>query len=218
MTRTMRLIAALLVMGTSLPLAWSDPEEPATVRLDRPGLVCEMTFEDGAKFTLTSEGARLKAGTYWLKSLRFLKKDDKGRLWELRSVGALRYMQVLIVDAGQDKIIQPGPPIRFAVGAQQGKGDQAGTVGLSVRAFGRYSEGYHLGATPVGKRPQPPAFRIVSESGKTLHAGKFDVIRGGAGTARWNLPRRFKGKYKIELQPYMGPFEWVTPQQTLEIK
>jgi len=191
--------------------------KPAIVKLTKPDVTLEITFEDGRKLVVTPKGAPLNAGTYWVKSVSLFKKDKDGRTWELRGVGNLGNMEVVIVDEGQEKILDMGPPIGFYAGAGQDK-NKLDTLGIRLNVVGRYGEGYLPEAFLDARRQEPPAFRIVSADGKTVFADRFPGTSTNSASYAWKMPRGLAGKFKLEIKPEIGPFEWATNAGEFEIE
>ena len=202
----MALAAALLLLFAHAAPAAS--KAPATLKLTRDDLTAHITFENKQKLKVTSRGTRLKAGTYWVKSVRVFKKDEKKRIWGLHGMEALGTMKTITVAAGQEKILDCGPPINFHLWARQGKDAERHLVKMTLSAVGRYGEIYWPGAFLGRKKPPAPTFRIVDEDDKLLHSGKFKVAASGRCSYSWRFPPGFKGKFKIELKPTLGPFKW----------
>jgi len=204
-----RIPCLLALLATVSPLAVGASTKPATLKLATAmgDVTLELQFEKGGKLNVTSKGTPVRAGTYWVKSLRLYKKDEKGRVWELRADKGLGSMKNLTVAPGQEKVLLLGPIITMRLGARQGKGAAANVVNLRLVAFGVASEVYFPGAYLRGKRPPAPTFKITDEDGNTLHTGRFDVA-GNACRYEWRIPAGFKGRFDIEIKPTMGPFKW----------
>jgi len=201
--------ASALVVTTCLVVAAAS-REPATVKLVDETVTLFITFDNNRTLKVTSKGTKLPAGTHWIKSLRFTKEDEKGRTWELRTCGErLGGVKNITVASGQEKIIDPGPPIALHLWCKQGDPPNDGEVTLTFTAVGKYDAVYYPGAFLYGKRPPAPVFRIITESGKTVHQGRFDVTESNGGCRYvWRRPPGFKGKYKVEVKCSFGPFEY----------
>ncbi len=199
-------LAALVLL---VPVIRAAPKKPALLKLASimEDITLEIKFENNTKLKVTAKGTPIRPGTYWVKSLRLHKKDEKGRMWELRSAKGLGSMKNITVARGQEKVLLLGPTITMRLGARQGKGANAGVVNIRLVAFGVASEVYFPGAYLRGKRGPAPSFKITDEDGKTLHTGRFNVA-GNACRYEWRIPGGFKGRFNIELKPSMGPFKW----------
>jgi hypothetical protein len=191
--------------------------QPATVKVTKPDVTLEITFEDGRKLVVAPKGTPLKAGTYWVKSFSISRKDKDGRTWELRSTKILSNMQVIIVEEGQETILDLGPPILFVgwLGQEPNKPD---ILHIRCLALGRYAEGYFPGAFLLGKRPPLPTFRVLDAAGKTVLADRFSAAKDNEASYMWTIPRGLTGKLQLEIQPVMGPFEWTVKPAEFEIK
>jgi hypothetical protein len=109
------------------------------------------------------------------------------------------------VEEGQEKVLDPGPPVVFHLMGWRGSLDKP--VNITLTAKGKYDEVYYPGAWLGNQQPQPPAFQIVDEQGKVLQEGRFTYARG-TSTYPWTPPKGFAGKYKVMIKPALGPFEW----------
>jgi len=194
--------------------------EPTTLKLAdvMEDTALELKFENGMKVTVTTKGTRIPPGTYWVKSLRLFKKDEKGRVWEMRCTGDFGSLKNITVAAEQEKVLLLGPTIALRLGARRGEGTEASIVRVRLSAAGVASESYFPGAHLNGRRAPAPTFRITDEDGKALAAGRFEVS-GNTCTYDWYIPRGYKGRYNIEIEPTLGPFKWgVQRASTFEIE
>ncbi|HUU42598.1 MAG TPA: hypothetical protein VMX57_02405, partial [Planctomycetota bacterium] len=58
-------------------------------------------------------------------------------------------------------------------------------------------------------RPPAPVIRFVTEDGKTLHEARVNVSEtSGACRYVWKIPPGFKGKYKVDIKAWFGPYEY----------
>lgn len=186
-------------------------KKPATLKLApvMEGITLEVKFENRLKLNVTTKGTRIAPGTYWVKSLRLFKKDKKGRIWEMRCTERFGSYKTITASAGQEKVLLLGPMFALRLFARQGKGANANIVNVRLSAAGVASESYYCGGYLNGKRAPAPLFKITTEEGKTLAAGRLKAS-GDFCTYTWHPPRGFKGSYRIEIKPTMGPFEWAT--------
>jgi hypothetical protein len=115
---------------------------------------------------------------------------------------------MLMVEAEQDKVIDPGPPISFQGWCRQMDPPDQETVTLGFTAHGRYGEVYWPGAFLGGKRPPAPMFKLTAEDGKVLFTAPFNVEKSGQCKYAWRIPKGWKGKYRIEISASFGPFEY----------
>ena len=214
-----RLIAtvALACLTAGVALA----AKPATVRLTAEGLIAEFVLEKAPKLVVTTKGTPLAPGNYTIKALSVFKKDDKGKVWELRyAVPADAAGATLIVDEGQDKIVDPGPPVSFQGWCRQMDPPNQASVRLGFGCHGRYGGLLVQPMAFLGGRLAPgPAFKLVTPEGKVIHQAAFAVASTGGLPYDWK-PGVFKGKYKIEIAATFGPFEWKqsSPDTLFEVK
>lgn len=202
-------------------------KKPTILRLKDDGIVAEFTIEGKGKLSVTSKGIPLPAGTYTIKAISILKKDDKGKTWELRTVsnddagkadksgnlrsaGRLGSLDTLIIDEGQEKVINPGPPLNFKCSGRQSTQNRSQVV-IGARLQGQYSEQYYPWAFQSGRAGAVPTFHIVAEDGKVLYTGKFDVAKEGLCQATW-LPGSWKGKYSVTIDADLGPYQYSVSQ------
>jgi hypothetical protein len=224
MKRSVCVVGALVLAALAVPGSLRGagkpapgPGKPAMVRVPKGDVAVELTFEDGGRLVVTSKGSPLSAGTHWVKSLSMFKKDKGGRRWELRGVGNLGNAQVVIVDEGQDKVLDMGTPVGFYAGANQDAG-KLENLNIQFSLSGRYGEGYLPEAFVDGVRQSPAAFRILTADGKTAFADRFAPATGNTASYVWKMPRGLSGKFKLELKPDIGPFEWSTNAGEFEVK
>jgi len=197
--------SAVLIAAVALGL-WAAPREPATVKIVRDDLVMVVTLDNGTKLKVTTKGTPLAAGTHFVKSVQFYKKDEKGRVWELRSTDRLGGIKAITCSSGQEKILDPGPPIVWHLWAKRGEGASADKVNINISAVGQYNAVYYNAAYLGRKHGPPPVLRLVGEDGKVLYTAQFPF--GGSVRHTWQIPAGFKGKYKVDIQPTLGPFKW----------
>ena len=214
----------LLVLTTAvlLAVAVAYAAKPASVRLIGEGLVAQFLLDKGGRLTVTEKGTPLPAGTYTIKALSVFKKDEKGKVWEVRycittgeEAGA-----TLIVDAEQDKVVDVGPPVSIQGWTRQGDPPKQENVRFGFGAHGRFGR---LLVQPMaflgGRAAPPPTFKVVTLDGKVIHQGVFAVNSSGAMNYDWK-PGAFKGKYKLQITATFGPFEWsqANPNTEFEVK
>lgn len=209
-----------LIMGVCLIVGafstvWSAPEESATIKLTDDDVKLEVTFKDGGKMLLTDKPQKIKPGTHLVKSLRLFKKDEKGRVWELRCAKQLSTLGTITVAPRQSKIIDTGKkPIHFDYFIWPNT--RSGTLHVLFRftARGGYGEVYYPGAFRGRKRPPMPAYRITDENGKILAEGRLEHnAESDVGLYSWPVPKGLTGNCKIEIKPTMGPFDWEPPSK-----
>ena len=210
-----RVLAPMVLAALLTPPA-RGAGNPAIVKLTKPDVTCEIVFEDGKKLVVTPKGAPLNEGTYWVKSLSLFKKDKDGQTWEMRAVGNLTNVQVIIVEEGQEKILDLGPPIAFHGGVSQPK-DKPDILAIQLSVLGRYGEGYLPQAYVGGGRRSPPMFRILTADGKKVFEDRFAATTTNSLHYEWTIPRGLTGKFKLEIQPDIGPFEWVVGVDAFDI-
>ena len=213
--KTICITVALMLVAT---VVFCAPKKSATLKLTAKNVVLEMTLNSGRKLRVTTKGTKIPAGTHFVKSLRLLKKDKKNRLWEMRSAGTLQTLKTITVAAGQEKILDTGGRISFKYFIWPNKRSGKLQVLFRITCQGGYGEVYYPGAYLKGKRPQMPAYRITSDTGKVLASGRLALMPSGLGKYSWPVPKGLTGKCKIEIKPTMGPFDWGSSSSTFSPK
>jgi hypothetical protein len=205
------LVAALLA-GT---LIWAQAK-PTTIRIVGEDVVAQIEFERGVKMSLSSKPSPIKPDTYWTQSLSLFKKDDKGRAWELRGNGVFGSLANVTVEAEQDKVLLLGKPVAVVVEAKPAE-DPAGTkvLAVSVAVRGLSSETFFPGAFADGRQMTMPNVTIKDEAGKTLASGRCEMREKRYAWFAWRYPAGFKAKYDVDVEVFMGPFEF-KPTKTIE--
>jgi len=211
--------AVLAVLVTACVAAQADAAEPATVKLTTDDAVLEVTFEDGEKLVVTSRGTPLAPGTWFVKSLRLLRKDKRGRAWELRCNKQLSTLKSITVAAGQEKVLDTGcKPIHFDYFIWPRMRDGELRILFRFAAQGGYGEVYYPGASLGRNVPPMPAYRITDGEGKVLAEGRLKHETNDVGTFDWIVPKGLTANCKIEIRPVMGPFEWGPESKEFEPK
>ena len=212
MRKTGRILAVVLGVTTLALAVWA-AGKAATVRIVAEDLVLVVTFEDRSTLRVTTKGTPLKAGEYWVKNYSFFKKDDKKGLWEIRCLHNVGSMKTIMVTEGQDKVIDPGPPLRLRLYVRQGKGEKSDTVGISFSMIGKYSEIYQPYAFKGKRKPRPPVVMVKNLEGKVLHKAAMNVDANGACRNEWKFGA-FKGKFTLDWEFDLGPFEYLYNEKT----
>ena len=235
----MKRTAIWVTLGLGV-LAAAAAGKGATVTLKEEGVTLELVRESGPRVAITSKGTTLKAGTHNFKSLRLLKPDDKGRVWEMRFQGDMATCSLnnITLDEGQDKVITEVEPVTFQCALWQWPADvkKQKTVLMRFTVAGRHSETYYPGAFLKGEKPPLPEYRVLDEKGRVIGAGrvpdngaetkappmegKLAPMHAAAATFQWDwiVPAGFTGKFTLELTPVMGPFQWKTSGTAGEVK
>jgi hypothetical protein len=182
-------------------------KKPTILRLKRADITAELTLNNGRKITVTPTGTPVTPGTYIVKTLSIFKKDEKGKVWELRGTEKLGGINMLSIDEGQDKIIDPGPPVSYQ-GWSRPDPQMHDKINMRFFLYGRYNEQYYPSAYLNGQPAPPPTFRVVATDGKVLAADKFTITKESTLDYIW-FAKGWKGKYKIELTPNLGPFDYI---------
>ena len=182
--------------------------KPATLRIVADDVVASIEFERGVKVTLTSKPTPVRPDTYWTKSIRLSRKDDKGRTWELRSTDVFGSLANVTVDAEQEKVLLLGKPVGVIVEGKPAE-DPPGVhvVSVSVKVVGISGEEFLPGAFLDGKMTLPNA-AIKDEAGRVLASGRCEMREGRYGWFTWKHPPGWEGKFDVEVQVFMGPFEY----------
>jgi len=201
--------ALVLLMLTGIPAASAAAKKPASVKLLRDDLTAVITLDSGKTLKITSKGIKLAPGTYFVKSIGILKKDQKKRTWQLRSIpNRLGGMKTITVAAEQEKILDLGPPLNLHGWCRQGDPPKTDTVNITFTTHGRYGVIYYPGAYRGKKPPPVPVFRLLTPDGTKIHEGRFTVTASNGGCRYVWKPGRFKGKYMIEIKASFGPYKY----------
>lgn len=203
------LVSSLMLAAVFIAADKPEPVKPATVKMKRADIVAEITLDNGRKLTISGTPTPVTPGTYTVKALSIYKKDEKGKVWELRGLSDLGGLNMFAVDPGQDKVIDAGPPASFQGWARPDPGDKT-TVRMRFSLKGRSNEGYYPSAYVNGVAAPPAAFRLVSSDEKVLLEDKFTISKTGDFEYVWHT-KGWRGKYKIEIKPNLGPFDYVWP-------
>ncbi len=209
-------LACLAAVSAAALLAQEEGKTGATViRLSTDEVVAQFTFEKGPKLTVTSKPSPVRPGTYTVKSLSLFKKDDKGKVWELRSVaGGLDTLATLTIDKGQEKILLLGSKIAVRVTGQPGSGDSR----LYIAFIGKSSERYIPGAFLDGRRTPAPVLSLKDKDGNAIGGGPITVNDSGLSSFNWRPPAGFKGPVTVDVKAQMGPFETVLARSSITVK
>jgi hypothetical protein len=204
-----KLTIAVLAIGSIAAaglIAWA--AAGATIRIVDEDVVLLVTFKDRSTIKVTSKPRKINPGEYEVKKYSFFKQDDKKDTWELRcNGGGLGTMKMLMVAPGQDKIIDPGPPLRLRLYVRQGKGENSDTVGITLTFTGKYSEVYDPWAYKVGDRkrkPKPPVVIIKDPAGEVLKKVVMTVT-GKQCRYDWEFGDD-KGNFTLDWEFDLGPF------------
>ena len=111
------------------------------------------------------------AGRYGAVVLELAKKDSSGdKVVFAIDKGGAGELADFKVRPGQVTSFQLGPPFQIKTSMER-SGEK---VFVSFSMQGRSGELYKPGATINGKEVPEPAFRIIDESGKVVHSGRFE--------------------------------------------
>jgi hypothetical protein len=115
-----------------------------------------------------------------------------------------------MLDAGQEKIIDDVEPLVQNITTWQEPTPVGFAKSILIRfqMNGRHSENYYPGAHLDGKQPPMPAYRIKDPEGKLLSSGQVSGVPPEYHF-RWKVPAGFTGKFYVEADPLMGPFQLV---------
>ncbi len=197
-------VVLVLLAGT---LAWADAK-PTTIRLAVEKLTAVIALEKGGKLTLTNKPQPIKPETYWVSGISLVKNDEKGKAWELRSNGTFGSDANITVEAEQEKVMLLGKGFALVVEGKPAE-DPPGNkvVAVSVVIRGMDSEMYFPWAYVDGKNFTMPNVAIKDESGKVLASGASQLREGRYAWFTWKHPAGWEGKYDVEVQAFLGPFE-----------
>jgi hypothetical protein len=124
--------------------------------------------------------------------------DPTGNTWVLNATG------------GQSSVSRSrsgakvGPPIIVKTDVYR-TSERSASIGLVLE--GQTGERYRPGATKNGTRVSAPALRIVDEAGQVVAQGNFSYGWGGTCRYSWRVPDDFQGKFQVQVDIDLGPFE-----------
>ena len=161
-------------------------------------------WSDAAGQTLRAvNAADLPAGAYQTVDATLILRDSEYNDWRYVMVrgrpGSLGFFKI---NSGQTTRIQVGPPFLVTVDLAR-HGDR---VFLTPCIRGIAGEVYHAVAKN-SRDPSKLAFRIVSEDGTVLVDDAIRYSGGGSSQYTWRVPTDFKGKYQVQIEADLGPFE-----------
>ena len=202
----MRRIFLFAAIVLAAGLAWAQAK-PTTMRIVGEGITAHIAFEKGVKMTLTSKPTPVRPDTYWTLAMSLFKKDDKGRTWEMRSNGAFGGFANVTVDAEQDKVLLLGKPVGIMVEGKPAEDPPGNNViAVSIVLMGQSGEQYFPWAFLDGKHTMPSA-AVKDENGKVLAAGVCQIREGRYAWFTWKYPPGWRGKFDVDAQVFLGPFE-----------
>ena len=212
------LVVVCLAVVCGLAFAQDEGKKGATViRLSTDEVTARFLFETGQKLTVTSKPSPVKPGTYVVRSLSLLRKDEKGKVWELRSIaGGLDTLATLTIDPGQEKILLLGSKVAIRVTGEPAPG--AGVMRFYIAFIGKSSERYIPGAFLGGKRSPAPVIVIKDKDGNVIGSGPITVNDAGLSSFNWKIPAGFKGAVSVDVKAQMGPFETVLARNPITVK
>ena len=208
MRKLMLACLALGFLAGAAFIAWA--ADAATVRIVKEDVVLLLTFKDRSTLKVTSRPTRVKPGEYEVKKINFYKQDEDKKTWEIRCEKNYGTLKMLMIAPGQDKIIDPGPPLRLKLYVRQGKGEASDTYNISLSVVGRYNEVYDPWAYKPGDRkhkPRPPVVIIKDPAGEVLKKAVMEVT-GTTCRYHWKFGDR-KGNFTLDFDMDLGPFELV---------
>ncbi len=199
--------AAACALAVLLAATLARAAKPATIRIVGEHVTARIEFENGAKLSLTSKPTPVKPDLYWTKALSLIKKDDKGRTWELRCNGAFGGLANVTVDPEQDKVLLLGGPVALCLQANPQDENGMKVIGVSVTIAGMNSETFFPGAYLDGRTMTMPAVAIKDEGGRILAQGRCTMKENRYAWFSWRYPDGFNAKFDVEVEAHLGPFE-----------
>lgn len=152
-----------------------------------------------------------------------LLKDFEGSESRLRHVG-LRGKEKprFTIQAGETTTLKLGTPLRVVpqVDIRRPHRGRRRTVVVQFEVRGQGDERYRRYAWRKRRKRECAAIRFIDKRGKVLESGRFereelrimddrdtDYIEGGpADRYVWKVPASFKGTFRVEIDPKLGPF------------
>lgn len=197
-------LTILILAATAV--AWA-ASKPATLRITDESIVAQIEFEKAGKIRVTAEPTAVKPGTYWTKALSLFKKDDKGRVWELLSNGNFGGYNCIEIAPEQDKVLLLGGDMALAVtGYAAVNKEKVHVLRITVSVAGRSGERFFPTAFLDGKAEPLPVVTLKDSAGETLASGRCTLMDNRVGCFEWPL-NGFTGRYNVEVEAFLGPFE-----------
>ncbi len=114
---------------------------------------------------------RLPAGMYGLTTFELTEKDSTGQQWAFRvGKAAAGQLGSFEIKPGRTTSFQLGPPYKITTSMER-IGEK---VYLDFFLSGQAGESYQPGAKKNGTMVPEPGFKIIDESGKVVHTGRFE--------------------------------------------
>jgi hypothetical protein len=192
-------------------IAWA--AGTATIRIVDENLVLLVTFKDRSTIRVTSKPTKINPGEYEVTKYSVFKQDDKKETWELRCEKNVGTMNVLMVAPGQEKIIDPGPPLKLRLYVRQGKDEKSDVVAITFSMMGKYSEVYEPWALKGKRKPKPPVVIIKDPAGKVIRRAAMEVTDNTACRYEWKFGDH-KEKFTLDWEFDLGPFEYLYDTKT----
>lgn len=197
--------------GTNSPAPTATEAKPGAAAEGKPAAPdpalpeVEVEFSAGSRTkTLTSTTGiwELPSGTYEVKSF-LLRKVSEGHKYAIKGASVPVKYQRMDVSSALPLEMKLGPPLTLSIMVDVKKK----VVSIRACLTGREDETY-LPALMQGNRPDaPPKFRLVDDTGKVLNTGKSEYTSDGICAYTWRAPSSFRGKFKVEIDTDLGPFE-----------
>ncbi len=145
-----------------------------------------------------------------------VRPGQHGTTWELAGRVSGKDRRSYVIPQGETVLARMGLPLRVVQTVNIGARSRTVTIGFSI--VGQGGEPYAKVALRDGQAAQPPALRILDEHGRTLHSGLFGRGRHSSPTYTWHVPKGFKGTFRVEIKPSLGPFEYESEWEWYTVK
>ncbi len=142
---------------------------------------------------------KLPAGTYEVEKVVLHAIDKENKNWTLWGRGGKEFT----LTAGKTTTRHYGPPLAVWPEVRE-KGRK---VLICFTLTGQGGELYIPIAEKDGQGFSAPEYKVVDEKGKVLTSGKFAFRSDFPCPETWQMPKKFKGKYKVDIDVHTGPFE-----------
>jgi hypothetical protein len=181
--------------------------EPAMGRLifDPPHATMDLRLWSDATYQSfhSANNLDLPAGNYQATSAALILQDTDRNEWKYEMVlGKLGPLGFFAIDANQTTRIRMGPPFRVTTDIEESQ-----TNALTIRPIIQGTAGERYYWVCKNTRDSNVTFRIVTENGTVLVDDEFEYGGGGGFWYRWRVPSYFKGKYQVQINVDLGPFE-----------
>ncbi len=189
--------------GTTLELKKIEPEF-GTLDLCGADIIIRFWSDAAEQYISGSEDNwQLPAGKYSALFIELTQKDTSGNRWTFSSNQKRGELEDFEIRSDQKSSFKIGPLFRIKTTARR----SSNTVLIGFDLEGQASEQYTHGLTRNDIHVSAPLFKVIDEAGNVIDSGQFEYGRNWMCQYRWRVPKDFKGKYKVQIDMDLGPFE-----------